>query len=98
MAAPSPAPSAVLRRAPPTAWLLAAYAAGVVCDAAYCWQNAWSAANASKLRFGPGATGIVGPNGGAAHAPHATSPAPPAPTPPPTRPLPPPPPQPQPLL
>src|SRR5438132_1415935 len=40
IAAPSPAPSAVLRMVPPTAWLLAAYAAGAVCDAAYCWQTA----------------------------------------------------------
>src|SRR5215472_16823287 len=67
MAPPSAAPSAVLRMAPPTAWLLAAYAAGAVSDAAYCWQNDCSAAKASKLLFGPGATGMLGPNGGATH-------------------------------
>jgi len=39
-APPIAAPSAVVRMAPPTAWLLAAYAAGAVCDAAYCWQKA----------------------------------------------------------
>src|SRR5215831_11265301 len=66
--APSPAPSAVLSNAPPTAWLLAAAAAGAICAAAYCWQAACSALNASSVFFGPRPTGIVGAVGGATHA------------------------------
>ena len=48
----------------PTAWLLAAAAAGAVCEAAYCAQKFWSAAKASNDLPGPGATGMVGPGGG----------------------------------
>jgi hypothetical protein len=39
---------------------------------AYCWQNDCSAAKASKVLFGPGATGIIGTVGGATQALRAT--------------------------